>query len=425
MAEASASEGLVEHAFRHEYGRLVATLTRSFGFHRVEAIEDAAQAALLAALYHWTRHGTPRDASAWLYRTAKNKLLDELRAERRRAVPLDPEGLEVAGSAEPSSSESEPSEAGVFEKEIADAELRMLFACAEPSVPRDSQLVLALKILCGFSTQEIALRLLTTEENVQKRLSRGREQLRNLGAAMLELGPAEFTERLGSVEQMIYLLFNEGYGSASADRLIRRELCEEALRLTSLLVDGLGEPSSEALLALMLLHAARFDARVDGNGGLLLLEAQDRRLWDGEMIRAGLEHLGNSGRGQRFSRYHAEAAIAAEHCVAPTYEATRWPEIVSLYELLERLDPSPLHTLNKAIALSEWRGAAAGLTVLEAVRPPSWLTGYYLWDATLGELLRRRGDLERARVHLSRALEMAPHPAERALIERRLRACDG
>lgn len=180
-------------------------------------------------------------------------------------------------------------------------------------------------------------------------------------------------------------------------------------------------PETDALIALMCLHAARFDARVDGMGGLLLLEEQDRSLWDGELVQRGLDHLSRSARGETLSRYHAEAGIAAEHCLAHSYAETNWAEIVRLYEVLERVAPSPLNVLNRAIALAEWKGPDAGLAALEGFEAPSWLLGYYLWDATLGELHRRRGDPQRALVHTKRALAAAPTNPEKELLERRLK----
>ncbi|HEX2681478.1 MAG TPA: DUF6596 domain-containing protein, partial [Candidatus Dormibacteraeota bacterium] len=182
-------------------------------------------------------------------------------------------------------------------------------------------------------------------------------------------------------------------------------------------------PETNALLALMYLDAARFDARVDGTGGLLLLEEQDRSRWDRELIRAGVHYLHRAARGAIFSRYHVEAAIAAEHCLAPSYRETRWEEIARLYQRLEDVAPSPINALNRSIAVAEWKGPEAGLALLKALKPPSWLLGYYLWDATLGELHRRSGDRERACEHLTRAIEAAPTHAEKALLQRRLAAC--
>lgn len=421
----------LERAFRDHYRRVVTRLAREFGFHLTELAEDAVQGALLAALSAWPRSGTPDHAEAWLLSVARNRLLDELRRSERRNLSYEEawhaqaEGDEEAG---PGLGESEPAAAAEparLASEIADDELRMLFVCADEAIPLQSQLVLALKILGGFSTREIALRLMTSEDNVQKRLSRGRERLRQLGPALEPPSLQALQGRREAVLRIVYLLFNEGYSSAVPDQLIRRELCEEALRLARVMAahPACAAPEVEALLAMMLLHSARFDARLGPGGTLLLLNAQDRSRWDRVAIGEGLRWLARSGRGETFSRYHAEAAVAAVHCAAPTYAQTDWAEIVALYQMLERFEPSPLYLLNRAIALAEWQGPEAGLAVLQAQPPPGWLARYYLWDATLGELERRAGRFGAATAHLQRALALAPHPAERDLIERRLAAC--
>jgi predicted RNA polymerase sigma factor len=261
--------------------------------------------------------------------------------------------------------------------EVADDLLRMLFICCDDAIPRASCLVLALKTLCGFSTQEIALRLFTSEANVYKRLARARERLREVPADV-ETPPLDtLRSRLPSVHAVLYLLFNEGYLSAHAEQAIRRELCDEAVRLATLLAEHpVGAvPETFALLALMHLHAARLEARRDELGGLLLLEEQDRSRWDRERIHLGAAWLERSAGGDVFSRYHAEAGIAAEHCFARSFRETRWKEIVDLYAMLERIDPSPMHTMNRAVAVAEWQGPEAGLAVLQALAPPAWLAG--------------------------------------------------
>jgi RNA polymerase sigma factor (sigma-70 family) len=391
---------LPEHWFRHELGRLVSILSRRFGVHRLELCEDAAQTALLQAAQSWSSK-LPDEPGAWLYRVAHNHVLDELRREKRDERYLAEVATDYA------------------QQEVQDDVLRLLFVCADPAIPAESQLVLALKTLCGFSTGEIALRLFQSEDATHKRLQRARALLRER-AEVQTLDP----ERVQSVLHMLYLLFNEGYSSAQPDRVIRRELCDEALRLALMLrEDPAGAlPETDALVALMCFHAARFDARVDGMGGLLLLEQQDRSRWDRELVQRGLAHLIRSGRGESLSRYHAEGALAAEHCLAPSYAETNWEEIVRLYEVLERIVPSPLNVLNRAIAVAEWKGPDAGLAALEAVEVPGWLLGYYLWDAALGELHRRRGDRDRALAHTKRALAAAPTNAEKALLERRMKA---
>lgn len=367
---------------------------------------------MVTALAAWEQ-GVPDEPTAWLYRVAHNKLVQDLRREQGRARILE----RAAESADP----SEPDNA-FFAEEIRDDMLRMVFVCCQESIPWESQLVLALKTLCGFSTSEIALRLFTSEANVHKRLARARDRLR-LGAPEVETPPLEtLRTRLGGVHGVLYLLFNEGYLSAHDEHAIRHELCDEAVRLATLLAEHPvgAAPESFALLALMHLHAARLGSRVDATGGLLLLEEQDRSCWDRERVRVGMTWLQRSATGNTFSRFHAEAGIAAEHCLAPSFAATRWNAIADLYALLERIAPSPLHTLNRAVAIAEWQGAAAGLAVVDGLAPPSWLAGSYLWDAVLADLNRRGGHIEVFHVHRARAIESAPTDAIREVLRRRL-----
>lgn len=408
---------LPAHEFRHEFGRLVSVLARRFGAHRLDLCEDAVQTALLRAVQSWPLGGPPDDRSAWLYRVAMNEVLGALRREKK----ID----SCAGDAEQVPADIGDDEAVYLEHEVRDDQLRMLFICADPGIPRESQIAFALKTLCGFSTGEIALRLFQNQEAVYKRLQRARVALRERVVEIDTPRIEELGNRLPAVLQILYVLFTEGYSSAQPDTVIRRELCEEAIRLGLLLVEHPvgASPETDALLALMYLGAARFDSRVDGAGGLLLLEEQDRSLWDRELIRVGISHLHRAARGEVLSRYHVEAGIAAEHCLAPTYGETRWDEVTRLYQILDGVAPSPLNTLNRAIAVAEWKEPEVGLALLEALEPPSWLLGYYLWDATLGELHRRCGDRERATVYLMRALDAAPTHAEKALLRRRLAAC--
>jgi RNA polymerase sigma-70 factor (ECF subfamily) len=357
------------------------------------------QSALAAALTAWRASGPPRDPSAWLYRVACNHLVGALRldANRQRILAsLDPE---------------------VPAEELAGDLLRLLFVCCDEAIPRESRIVLALKTLCGFGTAEIALRLFTTEANVHKRLQRARETLR---ATMDE--PMALPPRLPSVHEVLYLLFNEGYLSVENTAAIRRELCDEAIRLATLLAeDPVGAvPETFALLALMHLHRARFAGRIDAAGGLLLLEEQDRTRWDRDEMARGAAYLERSAGGDSFSRYHAEAGIAAEHCFAPSFAETRWQEIADLYALLERVSPSPLYTLNRAIAVAEARGVDAALALVDGMTPPTWLASSYLWEAVCADLHRRAGHREAFQHHRDRALAAAPSDPVRELLRRRL-----
>jgi RNA polymerase sigma-70 factor (ECF subfamily) len=282
--------------------------------------------------------------------------------------------------------------------------------------------VLALKTLSGFDVREIAERLFTTEANVYKRLTRARARLREPRFEPGELTAEQMRARLPAVRSILYAIFTEGYLSSHAEHAIRRELCDEAKRLTAIVADHptMATPETFALLALMHLHSARMSARQDESGGLLLLEEQERSLWNANEIQLGLSWPARSARGEVFSRYHAEAGIAAEHCMAPSFSETRWDRIAEGYALLERIAPSAIHTLNRALAVAEWKGASEGLAVLAGLAPPSWLEGSYQWAAVLADLHRRCGNDDDARRYRDAALASGPSVAIREVLRRRL-----
>lgn len=392
-------------------------LSRRVGVQNIEAVEDAVQSALMTALEAWTFGALPDNPSAWLFLVARNNLMGVLRQQTSRRRILEQ-------SAQDSIDTSENSPQIFLAGEVQDDLLRMLFACCDEAIPVESQQVLALKILCGFDIREIALRLFTSEANVYKRLGRARSRLRERSPHLGELTGEQYSSRLPAVNKILYLLFTEGYLSSHAEMTIRRELCNEAIRLTALLAEHpVGQrPETFALLALMHLHVARMTARQDESGGLLLLEEQDRGLWDQQEIQVGLAWLAKSAHGDHFSRYHSEAGIAAEHCLAPSFQETRWEQVVACYSLLERIAPSAIHRLNRAVAVAEWQGPAAGLAVLKGFEPPTWLSGSYLWAAVLSDLHRRCGNADVAQRHRDFAITWAPTPAVKALLHRRLRS---
>ncbi len=407
--------GVVEHFFRHEYGRLVATLSRRVGVRFIEDVEDAVQSALMTALEAWTIAGLPDNPPAWLFRVAHNNLMGELRRRTCRRRILERNAAEAVGA-------QENGPEGLLAGEVRDDLLRMLFVCCDEAIPEESQLVLALKTLCGFSVREIALRLFATEANVYKRLGRARRRLREVPFRPGELAGEQYSARLPAVHRIVYLVFTEGYLSSHAETAIRRELCSEAIRLAKLLAEHPAgqSPETSALLGLMHFHAARMTARQDSSGGLLLLEEQDRALWDRQKIQIGMEWLAKSAEGDRFSRYHAEAGIAAEHCLAPSFQETRWDKVVECYALLEQIAPSSIHRLNRAVAVAEWRGPTEGLAVLKGFEPPTWLAGSYLWAAVLTDLHRRCGHVALAKRYRDIACKSAPTPAVKELLQRRL-----
>lgn len=407
MVEALSAVGFV---LRHEYGRLMARLLREFGAHRVATIEDGLSQAFLEATTAWRTRGVPPSARAWVHRAARHRIIDELRRQKK-LVGDDAVGeVTVESDARPALADDLP-----------DDELRALFAVASPTIPLPSQLVFALRTVCGFSTKEIATRLVTSEENVQKRWERAREGLRTVDLNR-EYDDAERALRVEAVLRMIYVLFTEGYFASIGASVLRLSLCEEALRLVRLVIDHPRYASADAwaLLALMHLHHARRDARADGQGAPVLLEDQDRSLYRRDELALALDAIDRAGDGAPPSRYYIEAAIAGEHAFAPTFEATRWAVIVALYDRLMKLDPSPLHELNRAIAVSYAESPRVALELLDAMRPPTWLEASHLWLASYGDFHRRLGDAGRARSYYERAIARAP-ALEREVLERRLR----
>ncbi len=406
---------LVEHFFRHESGRLVALLTRSLGVERLDLVEDVVQASLMQALETWGVRGIPDDPAGWLYRTARNRALDSLRRERVRERIL-PE-ISVDACEEPLADEPQ------FADEIGDEPLRLLFLCCHESVPIESSVALALRTVCGFGTDEIARGLLTTEANVQKRIARAKGRLRDEPGAWESPGLGPLRSRLDAVLATIYLLFNEGYNAAHSDVPIRRDLCDEALRLARMLaVHAAGDDSVVfALVAVIGLHSARLDSRLSPSGTIVLLEEQDRSTWNWSLVREAMEWMGRSATGPTLTRYHVEAAIAWEHCRAPAFAETDWGRIIDLYSTLERIAPSPIHSLNRAVAEAYRDGPEAGLARLAKVPPEQIPARYPAWQAVVGELQFRAGNLVEAEKAWCEALTLAP--IDHDLIARRLADC--
>ena len=410
---------LVEHFYRHEFGRLVAVLTRSLGVRRLDLAEDVVQAALAQALETWSRRGVPEDPAGWLYRTARNLAIDALRREQTHARVLP----HLADEVEP---ESSPPEAH-FVDEIGDEPLRLLCVCCHEAVPAESRVAFALRTLCGFSTAEIARGLLTTEANVQKRIERARDRLRDLDVDFEAPAGPQLRARLDAVLAVLYLLFSQGCHVTHGDLPIRRDLCDEARRLARMLAaQSVGDvPAVHALLALMCFHGARFDARVALDGAIVLLDEQDRCAWNWSDVRDGMAWLARSASGDELSRYHVEAAIAWEHCRAPTFADTDWRRIADLYDTLDRIAPSPLHALNRAVAEAYVHGPQAGLDRLAAVLPECVPTRYPGWHTVIGELHFRLGQHSAAERAWREALRLTTARADREFLRRRLAVCQG
>lgn len=419
MQEPAAVSQLVEHLFRREAGKMVATLTGIFGIERLNLAEDVVQEALARALRTWPYRGIPENPSAWIMRASRNLALDVIRREKIfRAKEAEIARLiERDGSA---------SEAAIFqEHEIADDRLRMMFVCCHPVIPPEAQVALALKTLCGFSVTEISRAFLTTETAIAKRLTRAKQKIQEAQVAFEIPTGHELTRRLDSVLQSLYLLFNEGYKASSGENLVREELCEEAIRLTELLAQHRAgnQPKTHALLALMLLNASRIRARQDAEGNLLRLEEQDRTHWDQAMIARGMFHLRESAAGAVISEYHLQAGVAACHATAIDYESTDWAKILSLYDRLIEFDDSPVVALNRAVAVANVHGAEAALQTVHGIRERGRLESYYLFYAVVGELEIRLNNHEAAAEQFRKAFELAETKSERAFLLKRLQCC--
>jgi RNA polymerase sigma-70 factor (ECF subfamily) len=408
----------VEHFFRHEAGRLVAVLTRFFGWRNFDLVEDMVQATLVDALQSWCVRGVPKNPSGWVHRIAKNKVLDALRRDAigRRVIQ------EWAAT-------RAAHDAGIdnlfLDSEIEDSQLRTIFACCHPHLARENQIALTLKALCGFGNSEIARALLVSEETVKKRLQRATRDLVDNQVSLDPPEAAELVQRLDVVHQVLYLIFNEGYSSSKGETAIRTDLCEEAARLCHLLCGHrqCSTPATRALMALMLFHAARLDARLDHHGCVLLMEEQDRSKWDRQLIRRAQEFLDQSAEGTVISSFHLEAGIAMHHCSARSYSETDWRAILHLYDALLTIQRSPVYLLNRAIVIGQIEGAHAGVRALDEAGQDAALRHYHLFDATLGEFYRRVGDMERARHHLEAARQKTSSPFDREIIDRRLTKC--
>jgi RNA polymerase sigma factor (sigma-70 family) len=400
---------------------MIAALTRVFGVHNLALAEDVVQDALCRALEVWKIRGMPENPAAWLMTTAKNRAVDVLRRERRaRAFAPELERLlESEWTFIPTIEDAFGPHA------IRDDELRMMFSCVNPGLAEESQVALILHILCGFSVNEIANAFLSSVAAIEKRITRGKKLLSG-SKRLFELSDSEdFQARLSAIQRALYLLFNEGYHGSCTEKVVRVELCREAMRLAALLSDHplAAVPSTRALLALMCLHAARLSTRVDESGSLSLLTAQDRSQWDLELIGQGQKLLEQSATGEQLSEYHVEAAIAWCHATAPSARDTDWGQIVSLYDTLLAIRPSPVIALNRAIAVAQHQGPEWGLAALRAIPDRDRLGAYPFYPVALGEFELQCGRHAAAREHFTTALPLARNPAERRFIEQRLGAC--
>jgi RNA polymerase sigma-70 factor (ECF subfamily) len=413
---------LIDHLFRQEAGRMVAILTRLFGIHNLELAEDVFQDTLHQALKDWSLGGIPGNPAGWLMVVAKRKAINTIKRERLfRSFAADMDALLKSEW-----TASYTMDHIFLEDEIKDSQLRMIFTCCHPALPAEAQISLTLKTLCGFSISEISSALLTSESNINKRLYRAKEKIRHEQIDFTVPSGQNLLQRLDSVLLVIYLLFNEGYNATGDNLTIRRDLCLEAMRLARLLTEKpiTNEyPPIYALLALMCFHAARFDARIDSNNGLVILEEQDRNLWNKELITQGFEFLFQSATGNAATAYHLEAAIAGEHCLAPNFKKTNWTKIHAYYTALERLKPSSVIKLNLAITIGKRDGPPAAIRYLQELKKHKVLENYYLLYASLGEYYFQSAQKEEALENFTKAKKLAKSPAIRELLQRKMVRC--
>ncbi len=408
-AEAAKIRATVDAVYRAESRRVLATLIRLLG--DFDLAEEALHEAFRIALEQWPREGVPAHPRAWLVSTGRFKAIDGMRRRARfetlgeNAEPVEPAGEDAAA---------------LDDEGIEDDRLRLIFTCCHPALPSDAQVALTLREVCGLTTEAIARAFLTPAPTLAQRIVRAKAKIRTAQIPYEVPAQAELPNRLDAVLRVIYLVFNEGYAASSGTSLTRPDLSCEAIRLGRLLATLLPEPEAWGLLALMLLHESRRIARTSPSGDLVLLEDQDRSLWNRVQMAEGLGLLERALKSRRFGSYTLQAAIAAVHAEAPRASATDWEQIVGLYDLLARADPSPVVELNRAVAVAMRDGPMAGLSLIAALLARGHLADYHLAHAARAELYRRLGKKAEARAAYQRALSLARQEPERRFLERRL-----
>jgi len=398
----------VNALYRTESRRVFATLIRLLG--DFDLAEEALHEAFRAALEQWPREGVPANPRAWLVSAGRFKAIDGIR-RNARFEPLDEDAESIAGNDDPETWAAD---------EIEDDRLRLIFTCCHPALAPDAQVALTLREVCGLTTEEIAQAFLTAPSTLAQRIVRAKAKIRDAKIPYRVPSQADLPERLDSVLRVIYLVFNEGYSASAGATLTRHDLSGEAIRLARLLAELLPEPEATGLLALMLLHESRRAARASATGDLILLEEQDRSRWNQDMIAEGGALVERALASRRIGPYTLQAAISAVHAGAPSAGATDWAQIVALYDVLARVEPSPVVELNRAVAVAMRDGPAAGLALIDAILARGELTDYRLTHAARADLCRRLGKTADARASYERALELTRGEPEQRFLQRRL-----
>jgi RNA polymerase sigma-70 factor (ECF subfamily) len=405
-----AARKTVEAVYRDESRRVLATLIRLLG--DFDLAEEALHDAFMAAVEQWPADGVPANPRAWLVSAGRFKAIDKLRRRSRFDHSFDEAAAQLATEIDFVKE--------LDEKQVEDDHLRLIFTCCHPALASDAQVALTLREVCGLTTEEIASAFLCATSTMAQRIVRAKSKIHDARIPYTLPSHRDLPERLDSVLRVIYLIFNEGYSASAGEFLTRTDLSAEAIRLGRQLVHLLPEPEAVGLLALMLLHDARRAARTSPDGELVLLEEQDRSLWDPDQIAAGSALVEQALASRRFGPYTLQAAIAAVHCEAPNAEATDWPQIVALYDVLHRANPSPVVELNRAVAVAMRDGPADGLALIDGILDRGDLQDYHLAHAARADLLRRLGRTQEARRAYQRTLQLVSQEPERRFIERRL-----
>jgi RNA polymerase sigma factor (sigma-70 family) len=405
----------VDHLFRHQSGKMVAVLSRLLGLQHLDAAQDIVQDTLLQAMYTWSFKGLPENPDAWLMKAAKNKAVDFLRRQKKFTEIL-PQYARLVQSEYTLT----PIVNNLFlENEIADSQLRMMFACCHPAIPTESQVALILKTLCGLSVSEIARAFLTNDDTITKRIYRAKEKIKQENIALEVPQGTLLVAKLDTVLQALYLLFNEGYNSSHPDQLIREDLCSEAMRLCYLLTTQqyIAYPRVKALLSLMCFQSSRLHARLDDKGNIVLLQFQDRSTWYQPLIQKGFDYLNDMVEPFEQSTYHLEAAIASIHAAASSFETTDWKKLLMLYRLLAQMNPSPMVLLNYAIVLSKTDSVPVAIEQIHAIPNLNKLIEkHYLFAATLGELHNQLNDYAIAKQYYEKAIILTNSEVEKKLL---------
>jgi len=410
---------LLEHLFRRQAGRIVSWLTGLLGSQHLQLAEDSVQEAMLRAAQTWPFQGVPEKPEAWLFRVAHNHAISAL----RRSSRFEDNAGELIAALEATTHCIEDVE---VEQSLRDDELRMIFMCCHPELAQDARVALSLKLVCGFSVSEIARIFMAEESTIAQRLVRAKRLIREQSLPLLVPYKTGLRDRLNSVLEVIYLMFSGGYAAHTGEELIRRDVCLEALRLGQLVAaSSMAAPRVDALVALMALQAARLPARTDAAGDLVLLEEQDRSLWDGELIALGFRCFDQSIAGEEISEWHVQAAIAATYAAAESSEAIDWPAILEHYDQLLEMTASPVVALNRAVVVVKVHGAEAALAALAPLEGHAVMRGYHLLPAVRGRVLAELGRLAEAEAAFSAALECDCAEPERRFLQRQLESVRG